>query len=159
MHVIQKFLGPNYFFWSALKVPPSDFIQNMSQVPSKCLKQWIKVDKLNYFKKQGGGEFKKHHKQKYFEQTWKKTQIHFSLYSTWDIRKTLMTDKIVLEFLLNKLRLHAKFMENWKFLLEIILRMLKFYIRISCTTLTNFVEFHPNIIINSFQAKEGCKKA
>ena len=50
MHVIQKFLGPNHFFWSALKVPPCDFIQNMSQALSKCLKQWIKVDKLNYFK-------------------------------------------------------------------------------------------------------------
>jgi hypothetical protein len=32
MHVIQKNLGPNYFFTSALKVPPSDFIQKMSQV-------------------------------------------------------------------------------------------------------------------------------
>ena len=35
---------------SALKVPPSDFIRNMSQAPSKCLKQWIKVDRLDYFK-------------------------------------------------------------------------------------------------------------
>jgi hypothetical protein len=50
MHAIQKFIWPNYFFTSALKVPPSDFIQNMSQAPSKCLKQWIKVDKLDYFK-------------------------------------------------------------------------------------------------------------
>ena len=50
MHVIRKFFGPNYFFWSALKVPPSDFIKNMSQAPSKCLKQRIKVDKLDYFK-------------------------------------------------------------------------------------------------------------
>ena len=49
MHVIQKILGPNYFFWSALKVPSRDFIQNMSQAPSKFLKQWIKVDKLDYF--------------------------------------------------------------------------------------------------------------
>jgi hypothetical protein len=50
MHVIQKFLGPNYFFGSALEVPPSDFIQKMSQALSKCLKQRIKVDKLDYFK-------------------------------------------------------------------------------------------------------------
>ena len=50
MHVIQKFFGPNYFFWSALKVPPSDFIQNMSQAPSKCLRQQIDVDELDYFK-------------------------------------------------------------------------------------------------------------
>ena len=41
MHVIQNFWGPNYFFWSALKVPPSYFNQKMSQAPSKCLKQWI----------------------------------------------------------------------------------------------------------------------
>ena len=46
MHVIQKMFWPNYFFWSALKVPPSDFIQNVSQAPSKCLKKQIKVDKL-----------------------------------------------------------------------------------------------------------------
>ena len=44
MHEIQKKFEPNYFFWS-------DFIQNMSQAPSKCLKQRIKVDKLDYFKK------------------------------------------------------------------------------------------------------------
>ena len=48
MHVIQKKFGPNYFVWSALKVPPSDFIQNMSQAPSKCLKQRIKVDKTHH---------------------------------------------------------------------------------------------------------------
>ena len=50
--VIQKTLGPNHFFWSALKVPPSDFNQNMPQAPiaSKCLKQGIEVDKLDYFK-------------------------------------------------------------------------------------------------------------
>ena len=35
---------------SALKVSPSDFIQNMTQAQSKCLKQRIKVDKLDYFK-------------------------------------------------------------------------------------------------------------
>jgi hypothetical protein len=32
MHVIQKLFEPNYFFHSALKVSPSDFIQNMSQL-------------------------------------------------------------------------------------------------------------------------------
>ena len=41
MHVSQKIFGPNYFLWSALKVPPSYFIQNMSQALSKYLKQWI----------------------------------------------------------------------------------------------------------------------
>ena len=50
MHVIQKIFGPDYFFWSALKVPPSDFFQNISQVLSKRLKQWIKVDKLDFSK-------------------------------------------------------------------------------------------------------------
>ena len=51
MHVIQKIWGQNYFFLlSGLKVPLSDFILNMSQAPSKCFKQWIKVDKLDYFK-------------------------------------------------------------------------------------------------------------
>ena len=50
MHVIQKFEGANFFFLSALKVQTSDFIQNMSQAPSKCLKQRIKVDKLDHFK-------------------------------------------------------------------------------------------------------------
>ena len=50
MHVIQKFFGPNYFFWSALKVPPSDFIQNMYQALSKRLKQQIKEDELDYLK-------------------------------------------------------------------------------------------------------------
>jgi hypothetical protein len=29
------------FLLSALKVPPSDFIQNMYQAPSKCLKRQI----------------------------------------------------------------------------------------------------------------------
>jgi hypothetical protein len=33
-----------------LKYFESYFIQNMSQAPSKSLKQWIKVDKLDYFK-------------------------------------------------------------------------------------------------------------
>jgi hypothetical protein len=37
MHVIQNLFGPNYFVSSALKVPQSDFIQNMSQAPSKSL--------------------------------------------------------------------------------------------------------------------------
>ena len=48
MHVIQNLFEPNYFFSSALKVPPSDFIQNMFQ--GKCLEQGIKVDILDYFK-------------------------------------------------------------------------------------------------------------
>ena len=56
------------------------------------------------------------------------------------------------------MKLHAKFMENWKFLLEIILRMLKFFIRISCTTMTNFVESHPKIIINNFQDTDEVSK-
>ena len=43
MHVIQKFFGPNYFFSSALKVPPIDSIQNMSQAPSICLKQQKRI--------------------------------------------------------------------------------------------------------------------
>ena len=46
MHVIQNIFGPNYFFWSALKVPQSDFIRNMSQALSKCLKKGIKVENL-----------------------------------------------------------------------------------------------------------------
>ena len=72
------------------------------------------------------------------------------------MRKTLMTAKIVLEFLLNTLhgpscQVHGK--------LEIPLRNHTahaqiLYTYISCTTLTNFVEFHPNIIINNFQANE-----
>ena len=45
----SKFFGAK-FFWTALKVPPSDFIQKLSQAPSKGLKQWIKVDRLDYFK-------------------------------------------------------------------------------------------------------------
>ena len=36
--------------WSASKVPFRDFIQNMSQAPSKCLSKWIKVDKWDYLK-------------------------------------------------------------------------------------------------------------
>ena len=34
----QKFFGPNAFTWSAKKATFRDFIQNMSQAPSKCLK-------------------------------------------------------------------------------------------------------------------------
>ena len=49
MHVIQNNFEPNYFFWSAFKVPLSDFIQNMSQALSKSLKHQIKVDELDYF--------------------------------------------------------------------------------------------------------------
>ena len=46
----SKVLGPNYYFSSALKKPPSEFIQNRSQDPSKCLKRQIKLDKLDYSK-------------------------------------------------------------------------------------------------------------
>ena len=49
MLVIQKSLGPNSFFYSAMKVPPNDFIQLMSQAPSKFLKQQMEGDKLDYF--------------------------------------------------------------------------------------------------------------
>ena len=35
---------------SAMKVPFSDFIQNMSQAPTMCLSNWIKVDKYDYLK-------------------------------------------------------------------------------------------------------------
>ena len=45
-----KFFGPNAFIWSTMKVPFCDFIQNLSQAPSKCLSKWIKVDKWDYFK-------------------------------------------------------------------------------------------------------------
>jgi hypothetical protein len=48
MHVIQKLFGPNYFFWSVLKVPPSD-LRNVSG-SVQVLKQRIKVDKLDFFK-------------------------------------------------------------------------------------------------------------
>ena len=50
MHENQKFFGPNAFIWTAKKVPFRDFIQNMSQAPSKCLSKWIKVDKWDYLK-------------------------------------------------------------------------------------------------------------
>ena len=53
LKVVQTQNIHNYWltkFWSALKVPPNDFIQKMSQAPSKCLKKWIKVDRLDYFK-------------------------------------------------------------------------------------------------------------
>ena len=42
MHLIQK---------KSLKVLPSDFIQNMCQALSKCLKQRIKVDILFFSKR------------------------------------------------------------------------------------------------------------
>ena len=43
MHAIQNFLGPNYFSWSASKVPPSDFIQKNVSGSVQVLKQiyWI----------------------------------------------------------------------------------------------------------------------
>ena len=44
------FLGPNDFIWSALKVWFSDFIQNLSQAPSKCLSKHKSEDKLDYLK-------------------------------------------------------------------------------------------------------------
>ena len=44
MHVLQKNFGPNYFFWSVLKVPPSDFIQKMSEAPPN----WVQIG-LIYF--------------------------------------------------------------------------------------------------------------
>ena len=37
--------------WSAMIVSLCDFIQNMSQAPSKCLSKWIKMDKWDYLKK------------------------------------------------------------------------------------------------------------
>ena len=43
-----KFFGPIDFIWGAIKVPFFDFIQKMSQAPSKCLSKWIKVDKWDY---------------------------------------------------------------------------------------------------------------
>ena len=33
-----------------MKVPFCDFIQNLSQAPSKWLSKWIKVDEWDYFK-------------------------------------------------------------------------------------------------------------
>jgi hypothetical protein len=33
-----------------MKVPFCDFIQNVSQAPSMCLKQWIKVNEWSYLK-------------------------------------------------------------------------------------------------------------
>ena len=51
MHEIWNFLGPNYIFWNSGKVPLSESIQNVYQAPFKCLNKWIKVDKLDYFKK------------------------------------------------------------------------------------------------------------
>ena len=53
LKVVQTQNIHNYWltkFWSALKVPPNDFIQKMSQAPSKCLKKWIKVDRLDFSK-------------------------------------------------------------------------------------------------------------
>ena len=45
------FLGPNCFIWCAMKSAFSEFIQNLSWSSSKCLFKWIKVDKLDCFKK------------------------------------------------------------------------------------------------------------
>ena len=38
------------FFLSAMKVPFNDFIQNMSQAPSKCLSEPKSRDKFDYLK-------------------------------------------------------------------------------------------------------------
>ena len=46
----KKIFGPNAFILSAKKVPFRDFIQNMSQAPSKCLSMWMKVDRWDYLK-------------------------------------------------------------------------------------------------------------
>jgi hypothetical protein len=40
MHVIQNIFGAIYFFWNALKVPPSDFIQKMWNSRQKWI-NWI----------------------------------------------------------------------------------------------------------------------
>ena len=85
-----------------------------------------------------------------------KYNIYFNIYITWDIKITLMTAKIVLEFLLNKLRgpscqVHGK--------LEIPLRnhtahaQIFFHLQ-RCHTEFDCVTFHPNIIINYFLNKE-----
>ena len=50
MHENQKFFGPNYFIWSAMKVPFYDFIQNVALAPSMCSFKWIKMDKFDYLK-------------------------------------------------------------------------------------------------------------
>ena len=55
---IWNFFGPNYFIWSAMKVPFCDFIQNVSQAPSMCISMWIKVNRWNYLKNPSQ-EFKK----------------------------------------------------------------------------------------------------
>ena len=44
----ELFGGLNAFIGSAKKVSFRDFIQNMSQVCSKFLSNWIKVDKWDY---------------------------------------------------------------------------------------------------------------
>ena len=45
-----EFFGPNDFIWGAMKVPFSDFIQNVSQALSMCISMWIKVNEWNYLK-------------------------------------------------------------------------------------------------------------
>ena len=45
------FWGTNAIILRAIKEPICDFIQNMSQAPSKRLFKWMKVDKLKHFKK------------------------------------------------------------------------------------------------------------
>ena len=53
------FGGPNDFIWSALKVWFSDFIQNLSQAPSKCLSEHKSGYKLDYLKNPSR-DFKNH---------------------------------------------------------------------------------------------------
>ena len=48
VHGIWNFFGPHDFIWDAMKVPFSDFIQNLSQAPSSSLHVLILEDKLDY---------------------------------------------------------------------------------------------------------------
>ena len=50
VHGIWKFFGPNDIIWDAMKVPFSDFIQNISQAPSSSVQVLIWEDKLDYLK-------------------------------------------------------------------------------------------------------------
>jgi hypothetical protein len=47
---LEIFFWPNVYIWSAKKLSFRNFIQNISQAPSKCLSKWIKVDKWDYLK-------------------------------------------------------------------------------------------------------------
>ena len=50
VHGIWNFFGPNEFIWGAIKVPFFDFIQKMSQAPSRSVQVLIWEDKLDYLK-------------------------------------------------------------------------------------------------------------